>query len=393
MSGWLILHGGVCAGLVGAGAVLALNLAVIPRLRADRGREEGEDPKVSVLVPARNEARNIERCVASLLAQDYPHFEVRVLDDHSEDETAELVRRLGLREENGGLLRGKALPEGWVGKNWACHQLAEAASGDFLMFTDADTEHEPGVLRALVDTARRHGADLVSAWPRQRVGHWAERLVVSLLPFVGALFYPHWVLWVLERKPEWRARVPGPWRRGLGAANGQVMFFSREGYAVVGGHAGLRGHLVEDVALGRAMAERMGEGRWWVNVDSGGMVRCRMYRSFGEVWEGFSKNARAAFEEKWGMFLGVGVAQVLVWILPFVWVGIPGPHRGWAVAEVAMILAMRSVVVVRFGGSWWSVWLHPLAYGLGVLIALNSWRRSAGKGVSWKGRVYAVRNV
>jgi hypothetical protein len=118
-----------------------------------------------------------------------------------------------------------------------------------------------------------------------------------------------------------------------------------------------------------------------------------MYRSFGEVWEGFSKNARAAFEEKWGMFLGVGVAQVLVWILPFVWVGIPGPHRGWAVAEVAMILAMRSVVVVRFGGSWWSVWLHPLAYGLGVLIALNSWRRSAGKGVSWKGRVYAVRDV
>ncbi len=391
---WKGYHVLTLAGL-GLGFLRMLANAVwMPRLRFG---EAGVRPvsgvaagRVSVLVPARNEARCIERCVRSLLAQDYPEVEVIVLDDHSEDDTAERVRALGLNESNGGLISGQPLPPGWVGKNWACHQLAEAATGEFLFFTDADTEHSGGMVRALVEASGRYGADLVSAWPRQEVVGWAERAVVSLLPFLGLACYPHTLLRVLGWWKPGRRWIPRGMRRGLGVANGQAMFFRREGYWAVGGHAALAGHLVEDIALGRAMAERMGEGRWWVNVEASGGLRCRMYQSFGEVWEGFTKNVRAAFEDGRLAFVGFGAGLFGMYLLPFLVVAGLGQGRLWALCEVGLILAMRMVAVGVMGGAWSSVVLHPVGVGLALAIGINSWRRSNGRGVVWKGRLYAV---
>jgi chlorobactene glucosyltransferase len=388
--GWLtLLHGLVVGGLLLALLQLALNLAVLPRLRKVRPRTD-RMPRVAILVPARNEALNIEACVRSLLAQDYPDFRVHVLDDHSTDGTGELVRRLGLDEANGGLLRGADLPSGWVGKNWACHQLSQVADGEYLLFTDADTIHAPGSLRALVSLALERRAVLVSAWPEQVTKSMGEQLVVSLLPFLGALAYPFFLLRLLESYPRLRAWVPQQARRSLGAANGQVILFERGGYSRVGGHAALRDHLVEDVALGRAVASRMGEGLWWVNCDGTGMVRCRMYRNFGEVWEGFTKNVRAAFEGGLWQFCAAGVGQVLFFVLPFCWLLGPESHLEWARCEVALVLLLRVIAILGLGGAWWSVVLHPVAYVLALAIGLNSWRRSAGAGVRWKGRLYRV---
>ena len=384
-----LLHAAVTGSLLLAVVQLALNLAVIPRLRKVRPRG-GRLPRVSILVPARNEALNIEACVRSLLAQDYPAFQVHVLDDHSTDGTGDIVRRLGLDEGNGGLLKGADLPEGWVGKNWACHQLSEVAEGEYLLFTDADTMHAPGALRALVSLAQERQAALVSAWPEQLTVSLGERLVVSLLPFAGALFYPHFFLRLLEAYPGLRQWVPVKLRRSLGAANGQVILFERTGYARVGGHAALRAHLVEDVALGRAVASRMGEGLWWVNCDGAGLVQCRMYRDLEEVWEGFTKNVRAAFEGGLAQFCAAGVVQAVLFVLPFCWLMGPASHWEWARCEVGLVLLLRVLAILGLGGSWWSVALHPIAYGLALAIGLNSWRRSAGAGVRWKGRLYQV---
>ena len=384
-----LLHVLTIGGLLLALPLLALNLAAMPRLRKVR-MDEGPWPTVSILVPARNEALNIEACVRSLLAQDYPTFRLHVLDDHSVDDTAAIVRSLGLTEENGGLLQGADLPKGWVGKNWACHQLSEAADGDYLLFTDADTIHAPGSLRALVSLAREKGAALVSAWPEQLMESPAERLVVSLLPFLGGLFYPHFALRFLELHPELRRWVPSRLCRSLGAANGQVILFERQGYQRVGGHAGLRAHLVEDIALGRAVAQRMGEGLWWVNCDGTEMVKCRMYRNWGEVWEGFTKNVRAAFETGVVQFCAAGLMQILWFVMPFCWLLGPESHLKWARIEVGLVLLLRALATLGLGGSWWGVALHPFAYGLALAIGLNSWRRSAGAGVRWKGRIYEV---
>jgi chlorobactene glucosyltransferase len=384
-----LLHVLLVGALACAMIQVLVHLIVIPKLRDVRFKPN-RYPRVSVLVPARNEALNIGACVPSLLRQDYPNFSVHVLDDHSSDATAQIVRELGLNEANGGLLSGAPLPIGWVGKNWACHQLSQIAEGELLLFTDADTIHEPGALRALVEMALERGATLLSAWPEQVTVTFVEKLVVSLLPFSGILFYPHLLFYGLGKCPKWRLHIPKTMRRSLGAANGQVLLFSRAGYDAVGGHLMLKSHLVEDVALGRAVAARMHEGLWLVNCDGTGLIRCRMYRSAAEVWEGFTKNVRAAFESSLGGFWAAGLIQLTLFLLPFILLCAPDSHRNWALAEVLLVLLMRAAVTTRMGGSWWSVALHPVAYTLALSIGLNSWRRSAGPGVLWKGRLYTV---
>ena len=166
--------------------------------------------RVSVILPARNEALNIGACAGSLLAQDYPNCELLVLDDHSEDATAEILRGLGVSEsgEQARLLRGEALPPGWCGKNWACDQLSRSARGKFLFFTDADTTHAPGTVSAAVAYALRTRAGLVSAWPRLVTVTWSEKLIIPMIVLLGMTLYPHWLVLLLQRHPGWAARMP-----------------------------------------------------------------------------------------------------------------------------------------------------------------------------------------
>ena len=225
-----MLHAVILALLLLSLLGVLANLACFDGLRP--APPPADAPLVSILVPARNEARNIEACVRSLLAQDYPRSQLIVLDDNSDDGTGELIRALGLSAESGSrtLLAGQALPAGWAGKNWACHQLVQRARGEFLFFTDADTVHAPGMVSASVAYARERRADLVSAWPRLLTGTLGEQLVIPMILLLGMVLYPHWfVLWLQER-PRLAARLPARWLRGLGAANGQFLFFTRAAY-------------------------------------------------------------------------------------------------------------------------------------------------------------------
>lgn len=395
----LLYHVPVLASL---GLILAQTLANLRFLPAPPpagpGEFAGEDdaPLVSVLVPARDEAHRIGPCVASLLAQGYPNFELLVLDDHSSDDTAAVVLGLGLTEmdtpstpHRGRLLRGKPLPPGWTGKAWACHQLAGAARGEWLLFTDADTTHAPGGLAATVAHARRTRADLLSAWPRQTVGTWSERLVIPLVYVLLLGFLPLWLFAWFQRRLGVAAQAPPGAMRRFGAANGQFILFRRAAYDATGGHSAVRAHLVEDVALARLVADRTGAGLRVINCDGRPWVSCRMYGSFPEVWEGFTKNLRAAFEDAAVAFWASGLFQFAVFVLPFA-LALTGHGGRLAQVEVALIYAIRGVLTWRFRTSLRSWLLHPLGHGLALLIALNSWRRSVGGGVSWKGRVYAV---
>ena len=353
-------------------------------------------PLVSVLVPARNEAGRITPCLCSLLAQDYPNYEMVVLDDHSEDDTAAVVLGHGFSREKTSRLRlmeGEPLPAGWTGKAWACHQLAAVARGDYLLFTDADTAHDPAALGAMMGHAHDTGAALLSAWPRQVTGTWSEHAVITLVYvlLLGAL--PHYFLRRLQRHPEYARGASAGSLRTLGAANGQYILFRREDYVRIGGHAAVRDHLVEDVALGRLVAERTGEGLRLINCDGSGLVHCRMYSSFAEVWEGFTKNLRAAFSQATSVFWLFGVVQLAGLFLPFVFACAPWLSGRWwwlPVGQAAWIYLIRMAMAARFRTSWWGVWLHPVGQGLSLLIGLNSWRLSTQKGVTWKGRVYRM---
>ena len=387
---WSLYNAAVLIGLLIALGMLVANLACFDRLEPVEPFG-GDAPLVSVLVPARNEARNIRACVESLLAQDYPNYELIVLDDQSEDETPELLGELGLSAADEGhrWVPGEALPEGWVGKNWACHQLALSARGDFLFFTDADTEHASGTISAAVAYALERRADLVSAWPRLLTATWSEKLVIPMI-LLGLVFYPHWVLRLAQAFPSLASRLPTRACRSLGVANGQFLLFTREGYNQIGGHAAVRANLVEDVALGRAVAARLNDGLRLFNCDALEFSTCRMYRRFGEVWEGFTKNVRPIFEKSLANFLIAGGVQIAGFFLPFVIFcfaplgGVPGSVAG----QIAVIYFIRILLTLRFRTSWLSCWLHPLGELFALSIALNSWRLSTRGGVSWKGRTY-----
>jgi chlorobactene glucosyltransferase len=158
--------------------------------RARQHKIPEKKPYLSVLIPARNEETNIARCVHSLLVQDYPNFEILVLDDQSDDATPEILCRLAAHEPRLTALAGQALPEGWIGKNWACHQLARQARGELLLFTDADTVYQPNALSALVAAVFGEQADVLTGFPDQVMQTWGERLTVPFFSWAFLTFTP-----------------------------------------------------------------------------------------------------------------------------------------------------------------------------------------------------------
>jgi len=290
------------------------NLRGLHRLR-NAARHRSPAPlgvcRVSVLVPARNEETNIEGCAQSLLAQDYPNFEVIVLDDASEDRTAEVVRALAA-DPRLRLLPGAPLPVGWLGKNWACHQLASAATGQLLLFTDADTRHQPRALADAVAALDAERVDFLSVLPEQETRTWGERLVVPLLPWSQQTFHPI----ALLRRMRWPA---------LTTAVGQYMLFRRPAYAAVGGFERVKDSIIDDCDLVRALARA---GFRWTLMDGTGRVTSRMYGSFHEATDGFSKNLFARFHYNLPVFAFVWAWLLWVtWeppILLILWVAAPG---------------------------------------------------------------------
>ncbi|MBV9732885.1 MAG: glycosyltransferase, partial [Verrucomicrobia bacterium] len=214
-----------------------LNLLLLPRLRPELAPET--PPRVSVLLPARNEELRIRSCLESLLKQNYFSLEIIVLDDESVDATADIARALGFTtnaESNCRLIRGATLPPGWTGKSWACHQLAEVARGDYLLFTDADTLHQPEAVSSAVAAAQRFRCDLLTLWPSQTTVTFAEKLVIPLMFVVGGSYLPLWLLVWAQHSP-WLARLLGRKFLSLcGTATGQFLLFRRQSYFEMGGH-------------------------------------------------------------------------------------------------------------------------------------------------------------
>src|SRR4030042_1400096 len=200
---------------------LFLNLRALRR--PDRNSKTPEPaPLVSVLNPARNEEENIETCLKSLQKQDYPNFEILVLDDNSKDRTAELVEGMAAKDDRIELIKGEPLPDGWSGKPFACYQLAEKARGSWLLFIDADTTHAPHMLRSTLALALELKLSLLSGFPRQMAESLPEKIAMPLMYFVIMSWLP---LWWLQR-----SREPKP-----SLALGQLLLFPREDYWRIGG--------------------------------------------------------------------------------------------------------------------------------------------------------------
>ena len=339
-------------------------------------------PCVSVLVPARNEEQRLPSCLQSLSKQTVSNIEILVLDDNSEDGTAGIVRDFAKKDSRVQLLVGSTLPQQWVGKNWACHQLAQQARAQVLLFTDADTVHHPQALRLALEFLQKTHADMLSVWPRQVTKTWSEWLVIPLV-----------YLLILVFRPQWLERLRG--FSVLGAANGQFILIRRSAYDRIGGHFAVASHLVEDVALSRRVR---GMHLLSLNVDGSQVVQCRMYENFPELWEGFTKNLRALFDNNSTAFVLFGIVVFAVSVLPFFLLPLlmvcgQTVAACFCAAQCCLMWGIRTVLAIRFRHPPISVLLHPFGQLLVLIIAVNSWWQLSRGTVSWKGRHYSQGSI
>jgi hypothetical protein len=348
--------------LVNVGATLAacgaVHAAVNARLLRRPVATGCRPVSVSVLVPARDEAANISDCLASI----GPSAELLVLDDGSTDGTAELARAAGAR-----VLDGNRLPAGWLGKPWACAQLAAAASGDVLVFLDADVRLAPGAIAAAVRLLEEAGLDVVCPFPRQLTGTAAERLVQPLLQWSWMTALPLRVAEV-SRRPS------------VTAACGQFLVVRRAALERAGGFAAIRDAVLDDLALVRAIKAAGGRGGV---VDGTALASCRMYEGWSELRAGYGKSLWAAFGSP-ARAGGVLALLGLAYVLPAL-AALRGSRAG--LAGYAAGVASRVIAGSRTGARLWPDALaHPVSVVLFVSLTAQSFRdRRRGK-LRWKGR-------
>ena len=347
----------------GAGGAEASGASAVDGETERSRRAAGGTTRISILVPARNEAENLRAHLPGILRQ--PALEVLILDDGSDDGTADVVHALAGSDPRVRLLTGAPLPVGWTGKNWACHQLAEAARGDVLLFTDADVGWHDGALVALTQEMGRQRADAFSVFPRQRTGTLGERVLVPLIDDVLLSFLPYPLL-----------QVPVP---AAAAANGQAIAFTRDAYAALGGHAAIKDEIVEDVRFARQTRRaglRLGLAL------GGGLVTARMYHGYRDAVRGFAKSLLAAHGgSRW--LLGLGAAwHLLVYTVPLPLV--TQDPRWWV--PLALGMAGRLLVNAKTGRS---AYAEAVLTPVTPLFALPVYARSMRRAVVWKGRAYA----
>jgi chlorobactene glucosyltransferase len=341
-------------------------------------------PRVTVLIPARNEAATIETVVRSVLASSYRPFELLVVDDRSTDATAAIVERLAAEDDRLRLVRGEPLPADWYGKAWACFQGYRAAAGELLVFTDADTRHEPELLARAVGALRTEGAELVTVSPWQRCVTFWERVVMPQI----------WLLLGLRYHPQ---RINSARRERDVIANGQFILVTRESYEAAGTHAAVRHEVAEDLALAQAFYR---SGRKMHFAFANRLMETRMYQSLPEMIEGWSKNVylggRRSFPNEPALRALVPVilaVALLFWLVPPAVLTIGGLDAPWGrAAAVATALSAVFWAMISYGMRI-PVW-YGLLYPLGALTALyivarSTWR--GGRRVEWRGRTYQER--
>lgn len=235
--------------------------------------------KVSVLIPARNEAHNIQHLIEGLLKQNYQSWEAIIYDDLSEDATADIVHSYHQKDARIRLVRGTELPPGWLGKNFACHQLAKHAKGGYLLFIDADVRLERTLIHDAVAHFEKHKLELLSIFPQQIMASWGEKVSVPIMNWVLVSLLPL----ILTRK----SHMPA-----FAAANGQHMLFKKATYRQMQLHERFKKHAVEDIAIAKYMKQQKLHIQ---TLLSNGQIKCRMYGGLKEAIDGFSKNVLAFF--------------------------------------------------------------------------------------------------
>lgn len=348
-----------------------LNLLVVPRLRARVPRRQ---PLVSVLIPARDEERTIERTVRAMLAQTYPELEIVVVNDRSTDATGAILDRL--RDSRLVVVSGVEPPPGWLGKPWALHQASGRARGELLLFVDADVIYAPDTIGAAVAHLEERDVSLLALFPRfVMAGFWEHVIMPNLAVFAFSLL------------PLWAANRSRVAFLAIGGGPGNLV--RRSDYEAAGGHEALKAAVVDDVGLARLM-RRAGQRTEAVRAED--HVSVRMYHGLSEIVEGFTKNAFAVFNSSYALVAFFLLLAVVFHLAPFV-LALPGNRL--ALATVALIALTRLLLFRSLGYRLDNALLgHPLMIAAWCWILVRStWRTGVRRRLLWRGRVYDARET
>ncbi len=344
--------------------------------------------KVSILIPARNEERVIEQVVTASMMQDWDNLEVIVLNDRSDDATGVLLE--GLMTVHGDKLKvisGRDRPEGWLGKPWACQQLGEASTGDILVFIDADTIPSDNLARSVVSDYQSNGAGLITVWPHQLLLSTWEKVIVPLVYYTLLGFL---VTDYTRRDPKW---MPPPlrniFRPLFAAACGQCLAMPAGLYRDIGGHSLVKSEVVEDVGIARKVRSLGLPVRMYHGIK---VIRCRMYTSQSEIFNGFRKNFLAGFGGNIVVFGISAVLHLVLFILPPLALVVAliysmyGQALLWFIALLIPIL-QRLMLNRWMGWDAWTSVTHVVGVlwfqYLGLVVLVD---KALDRKVTWKGR-------
>lgn len=350
------------------GFALAIHSIINGLLLRRPGNREVVSEKVAILIPARNEEANIKGCLESVLDQrNLTDFQVFVLDDSSTDQTNSIIREVMSGKNHLTLLAGRELPEGWTGKNNACWQLADAAeSYDYLVFVDADVRLRSDAVVKSINALRKYRWKFISPYPRQLARTWSEWLIQPLLQWSWITTLP---LRISERslRPE------------LTAANGQFLIVEKYAYFTAGGHKAIHEEVLDDIHLARQMKRAGFHGNV---IDGSAIATCRMYQSWRELRDGYSKSLWSAFGSIPGALLVI-IFLFSLYIFP-AFIALQG--LSWGISLLLFAYISRLMAAVRSQSSLSSVAFHPLAIALLCYLIVRSWWLKRKNRLSWKSR-------
>ncbi|GHO88973.1 glycosyltransferase [Dictyobacter formicarum] len=364
--------------------------------KALTANEAAKEPLVSIIVPARNEERNIRRCVQSLLEQDYANYEVIVVDDGSTDRTGAILDELAHSHANGKhlwVLRLRdELPAGWAGKPHAIHSGVQEAHGDWFLFTDADTWHAPNALRSAITQATSEHADLFTLGAEQELPSFWDRVLMPMAYLGISMLYP----------PRFVNDPQSP----VAVANGQYILIRRQVYQDLGGYGrpDMRATLLDDRDLAHLVKSHHYSLRF---IDSLGLVHVHMYHSLGDIWRGWRKNAylgnRGGLLFVLVQLLGLPMISIIPFLLPLLArlsrssrsEGISAQEAALATGlELAPLISYRAWLNRQLHVPWYYAFTHPLAGAIFTgILGQSMWRVITKRGVDWRGRQYHDQNA
>lgn len=353
--------------------------------RVGRRSVDADLPSVSVVVPARDEALGIGEAVRSHLAQDYPDFEVIVVDDRSTDATPTILAGLAAAHPRLRVLSGVEPPPGWLGKPHALHQGAVRAGGELLLFADADVRYDPAALREGVEMLQQRRLDLLAFFPRLEMEGFWENVLMPYIP-VSYFFGPGFL-------------INSDLQRRFAAGGGAGMLVRREAYRAAGGHEALRASVIDDIHLAIRVRRSGGRCRMTLADD---LVSLRMYRGFRQVFDGFTKNMAFTFGGWSAAPLALSTVFVFIaWILPAAVLGaaalgaaVPRTDVRLAGAALGLTALARSILAVRLRNPLWTSLTQPLTAAVWAAITVRSlaWR-FLHRSLLWRGRRYDARGA